>query len=468
MLRRRGTKRSKTGLIILLILILGGAIAGGVYLFTAKDFERVPPIIEVPKHAYWNANSPLRIKLSDNSALKSYQIFLNDGKNELLAASEEQMAAGQEKTVEIKYPKQGLDRNAKSVQLTVKAVDTSKWNLLSGNSAQKSVIFKLDYKRPSLSVLANSYSITQGGSALVIFQASDDDGLEQVYVQVADLKFKAQPYKKEGFYAVLIAWPFTQESFQAKAVAQDRAGNSRVAEIPFYLKPFRYSVSWIEAKDNFIDGKITELAEEDQSYMKENKLERLKAVNETMRINNEKLIHSVSAGISEEILSSWSIKPFYPLKNGQKIADFGDDRHYYYKDKAKEISQSYHLGYDLASNKMAPIVTSNDGVVVAATYNGIYGNMPIIDHGLGLYSLYGHCTSIDVKEGDHVSAGQVIATTGMTGLALGDHLHFGILVQGVDVRPIEWLDSKWIRDNVEKIFRDADAIMFGKDTNKTN
>jgi len=116
----------------------------------------------------------------------------------------------------------------------------------------------------------------------------------------------------------------------------------------------------------------------------------------------------------------------------------------------------------MASTQMADLVTSNDGKVVFAEYNGIYGNMPIIDHGLGLYTLYGHCATLNVKEGDYLKAGDKIAQTGKTGLALGDHLHFGILVQGIEVRPIEWLDSKWIRDNIDKIFKDADAIITPK------
>ena len=66
-----------------------------------------------------------------------------------------------------------------------------------------------------------------------------------------------------------------------------------------------------------------------------------------------------------------------------------------------------------------------------AKYNGIYGNNIIISHGLGVYSLYGHCSSMLVDEGEKIKAEQVIAKSGMTGLALGDHLHFGILVQGV-------------------------------------
>jgi len=181
-----------------------------------------------------------------------------------------------------------------------------------------------------------------------------------------------------------------------------------------------------------------------------------------MRLENEEMIHTLGKVVSDEMIESWKIKRFYPLKNGAKVASFGDHRHYYYQDKGNEVSQSFHVGLDMASTKMANIVSSNAGVVVNDESNGIYGNMPMIDHGLGLSTIYGHCSTILVRKGDHISAGTVIAKTGRTGLALGDHLHFGILVQGIEVRPEEWMDRKWIRDNIDKVFKEADKIIDDK------
>jgi murein DD-endopeptidase MepM/ murein hydrolase activator NlpD len=97
--------------------------------------------------------------------------------------------------------------------------------------------------------------------------------------------------------------------------------------------------------------------------------------------------------------------------------------------------------------------------VVFARLNGIYGNMPMIDHGFGLYTLYGHCSKMLVEEGEEVAQGQTIARTGMTGLALGDHLHFGVLVQGVEVWPMDWMKSNWIKKNIDKVFQKADRII---------
>jgi len=134
------------------------------------------------------------------------------------------------------------------------------------------------------------------------------------------------------------------------------------------------------------------------------------------------------------------------LRNSKVMASYGDRRVYLYK--GKPISRSVHLGYDLASVSNAPVEAANSGIVRFAGDLGIYGNAVVIDHGLGLMSLYGHLSEILVKDGQSVKKGELIAKTGSTGLAGGDHLHFGILVQGIEVSPLYWWDSRWIKANV--------------------
>jgi len=113
----------------------------------------------------------------------------------------------------------------------------------------------------------------------------------------------------------------------------------------------------------------------------------------------------------------------------------------------------------MASNAMAKIKPQNDGDVVFADYNGIYGNMPIVHHGLGLYTLYGHCSSINVNSGDSIMAGTHMANTGKSGYAMGDHLHFGVLIQGREVRPAEWMDSTWMKLNIGNVIKSAKEII---------
>ena len=80
---------------------------------------------------------------------------------------------------------------------------------------------------------------------------------------------------------------------------------------------------------------------------------------------------------------------------------------------------------------------------------GIYGNTVILDHGLGLFTLYSHLSSIDVKVGDPIKQLQIVGKTGETGLAAGDHLHYGVYLNGVSILPVEWWDQKWINDNIQ-------------------
>ena len=459
-MRRHGRKGG--GKVVSGILLLG-LFAGAGYIYSAPEFERVTPEVHSSESMFWNRKDPLKIKLTDNTGLKNFELILSDGKKSLIVGQGSFEKSIKEQTLLVKYPQSKiLDQKAKQLKLQVSVGDNSMWNFFQGNKSVKVLDIKVDYKRPNVNVLSNSYSITQGGSALVVFQA-EDENLDTLYVQTAGKKFQAQPYKKEGYYAALIAWPFTQTSFSAKIIATDMAKNRRVADIPFYLKKHKYKVSWIRAKDKFIDGKITDLASSDLQYADiDNRLEKLKAINETMRLKNEDLIHALGAQVSKVMIDSWKMKKFYPLRNGAKVASYGDARHYYYETKENEVSHSYHVGYDLASTKMAAIKSSNAGTVVYANENGIYGNMPMIDHGLGLYTLYGHCSQLLVKEEDKVKAGQIIAKTGVSGLALGDHLHFGILVQGIEVRPVEWFDGAWIKTNIDDVFASADKIITGK------
>src|SRR5206468_12335250 len=115
-----------------------------------------------------------------------------------------------------------------------------------------------------------------------------------------------------------------------------------------------------------------------------------------------------------------------------------------------------------ASTKQSPVTAANRGVVAFADPLTIYGNTVILDHGLGLQTLYAHLSSMEVKVGDEVAKGQELGRTGASGLALGDHLHFEVLVHGVSVTPIEWWDARWIRDHITKPLLDAGLSDLGQ------
>jgi len=455
--RVRSSRRRKSSfsliLWLLLLLIIG---AGAFFAYTSPMFERVPPKIIANSKISANSKTPIKFKLTDNAGIKSCKVALYSNGKELPLYNQKFLINSKVKDVEVALPKEVIDSKNSKWDIVISANDSSLWNFTLGNSAKFVAKLIIDNTPPKITVVANTQNIKKGGSGLVIYKV-EDKHLKESFIDIGNnIKFKPIKYKKDGVYATLIAWPFNMDTFNPKIVAIDNANNKSITSLNIYKIDKVYKSSKIKARDSFIDGKITELAQSDRDFANiTDRLQRLKAVNEKMRKKNEDLIHKYSKAVTP-FSGSWDIKPFKPLKGSKRVSDFGVKRYYYYKSPDNIVSTSYHVGYDFASVKHDNIYSSNKGSVVFAASNGIYGNMPLIDHGFGLYTLYGHCSSVMVKKGDKVTQNQVIAKTGVSGLALGDHLHFGVLVQGIEVLPLEWMKSKWIDDHITQIFRKAD------------
>jgi murein DD-endopeptidase MepM/ murein hydrolase activator NlpD len=165
-------------------------------------------------------------------------------------------------------------------------------------------------------------------------------------------------------------------------------------------------------------------------------------VNTDLREQNDAVI---AEAIPEPSEKQWS-GAFEQMRGSKVTSQFAELRNYLRY--GKRASRARHYGYDLASTTRAPITASNDGTVIFAGDNGIYGNLVLIDHGLGITTLYGHLSSLDVAVGDRVERGQTLGRSGATGLAGGDHLHFAVLVGRTYVDPLEWWDGRWIQDHI--------------------
>ena len=223
--------------------------------------------------------------------------------------------------------------------------------------------------------------------------------------------------------------------------ATDLAGNVTKSHLTVMSFERTFKSDSIEVTDNFllaVESKLRDLAPDAA-----NPLECYLYINNQVRTANVQTLRDIGRDSASAML--WS-GVFERLPRSAPRAGFGDHRFFSYQ--GKPVGESYHLGFDLASVRNAEVPAANSGRVVFCGNLGIYGNLIVIDHGLGLMSLYSHLNDQLVKAGDVVQKGQIIAHTGSTGLAFGDHLHFGILVGGVEVTPLEWLDPKWIKDNV--------------------
>lgn len=451
-------KRNLSSIIFgfILSIIVGLAL----FVYISPTFEREAPVIKLNvSSGYWNLKDPIDIVIEDESQIKEYRIFVKTPSEEIELDVMKSTELKNIVPLQIKAPVSLFKLKEESVELIIEAQDSSKWNYFEGNRVKSIYKIIIDKKRPIVTIVTNSYSITKGGSSLVIFKA-EDENIDEIYVEVDGKKFKPQPFYKDGYYISLVAWSMLQDSFKAMVVASDKAGNISKTYVPYYLIDKSYSISKIELSDAFLDGKIAELSEVyEETQGISDKLKRFKLINEDVRVKNEKLIHEITSRVSTNRVDDFPIKPFYPLRNGAKVASFGDHRLYSYGGNG--VSESYHMGLDLASVKLGDIKTQNPAVVVYTGENGIYGQMPILHHGLGLYTLYGHCSSLNVNQDDLLKADSVIANTGMSGYAMGDHLHFGVLVQGVEVRPEEWMDTQWLNLNINDVIKNSKKIIDG-------
>jgi len=451
----------KKGKIYLLVLVLFVLFLSGFLLNSLSIFEKNAPQILVEDLIYNNGKDPILIRAKDTqSGIKSVKISLRKDHNASTNVIYDQnMQAQRDLNLQVNLPKLAFKEKTKSYILDIEVSDASFWNF-GGNSARKEVVVVFDDKAPAIKILNHSYQIEKGGAASVVFKV-DDENLADVFIQTnKDQIFKATKFFKEGYFAALIAWDARDEDFKAYVVAKDKAGNLSEERIRYYLSNRKYRVSNINLNDNFLDGKIQNLAREYAPNNTFTRFENFKFVNETLRISNEDLIRKYTQEVPEESIDDFKLNLFLPLKNSSKVADFADHRFYFYE--GKFISDSYHMGLDLASTAKADIITNNNSQVVFAGENGIYGLNLILYHGFGVYTLYGHCSTINVALNEELKAGSIIAKTGVSGLALGDHLHFGVLVQGIETRPEQWQDKKWLENNIYKILNDSKKMILSE------
>ena len=431
---------------ILIFLIILGGIG---FIYFSPSFERIAPEIKIYSNGYTNLKNPIKIEIKDNRGIKEYKVIAKgDGFEEVIAKAATPNL-GKDILIKVNLPQ----INTKNIKLIVVATDTSNWHFFRGNQSVKEFLLKVDTTTPDAEVIANSYAIGRGGSAVAVVKA-EDENLKDAYILVnGKYKFKLTPFVKKGYYVSLIAWPIVEKRFDAELVAQDLAGNKIEVHIPYYWRKYRYPHKKIKITDRFIKNVAYRIIQKMGMKVPSDPIEAFKLENETIRKMNEEEIKKLTTPTDETRISSFYINRFNPLPGSKKEAGFGEFRDYYYKGKV--ISHAIHKGMDLAKIKHAKIYNSNNGKVIATKYIGIYGNVLIIYHKLGLYSLYAHTSEFKVKLNQFVRKGQVIARTGSTGGVFGDHLHFGIYIQGIAVNPIEWMDSHWIRVNILKVIYSA-------------
>jgi hypothetical protein len=331
----------------------------------------------------------------------------------------------------------------------ITALNDSWGRFFRGGRGEMVLDLPVRFAPPQVEVMTTQHYINQGGCDMAVFKVSA--GTAESGVQVGDNFFPSFPMKESQpeIRLCLFAYAYNVDpSTVPHIVARDDAGNETLASFNYKVFPKKFHSDTIDLDktqggkfmENVVPPIMSQTPElRDQGSLIKNFL----LINGTLRQEDAQKLVAFSQRTAPKFL--WK-GPFIRLP-GKTEASFADYRTYLYG--GQPVDHQTHLGFDLAGSEHMPVRAANDGVIVFAGFFGIYGNAVVIDHGCGIQSLYGHMSSIAVKEGDAVKRNQEIGRSGQTGLAGGDHLHFTMLLDGIPVNPVEWWDPHWIHDRID-------------------
>ncbi len=322
--------------------------------------------------------------------------------------------------------------------------DTYAWRLLAqrGTLAERAVM--IDLTPPGVELLTTQHNMRLGGSSVALFRMTPD--AVRAGVAVEDYFFPAVrgAFADPAVAVAIFAAPQDLSAdVQPVVRVADGVDNTREVALPCLIRDRQFGERSLSVSDQFLQRKMPEIFAASGRPMPDDLIEAYLYVNRDLRQESERRLRELTARSIDAPL--WD-GAFRRQPNAAPMSAFADRRSYEYGGNI--IDRQTHLGYDLASLKHAAVEAAQNGVVVHAGWLGIYGNAVVLDHGLGVFSLYGHMSTVAVQPGQRVRSGETLGQTGETGLAGGDHLHFSIMLRGIHVDPLEWWDEAWIRDHV--------------------
>ena len=421
----------------LAIVLLGSAL----WAFnTILEFEK-PAIVLKDDLSTIGPGKAIALSVSDQkSGIRNVSVTISQEGRDQVVLSETYARGTKEQTLSPELNPRKLNLKDGPATITITAEDHS-WLK---NRTTLSVETSIDTVPPQIGMISSAHNVNAGGTGVALYRVSEE--VTRTGILAGDRFFHGYPYAIQGkpCHIVYFAIPASasQGGLKILITARDKAGNESSVALPHLVREKKFKADQITLSRAFLEQKMPEFRQHDPR-VPATPLEAFLFVNETLRVENTKTIQA--AGSKSQPKALWE-GTFLRMKNAAPMAGFAQARTYSFEGMA--VSKSTHYGVDLASTERAPIESANNGVVVFTGYLGIYGNTVIVDHGLGLSSLYAHLSDIGVKVGQSVARGETLGASGSTGLAGGDHLHFSILVGGEFVNPTEWWDAHWIQDNV--------------------
>ncbi len=443
----------KLGVLLILALLL--AVVGSVsYLAWRQSVPGVQSLTPAPRFIGQKTTLTLTLEARRGNVARVEVRVVQDAKSTTVTRQEGAFGRRVELPLTIESASLGLREGAATLE--VWARDDFWRPLRVDDRAVAAYPVTVDMTPPKIELLAATRYVAPGGSGLVAFRVTGASRSTLTAGTLALPSFAWGPAER-GTRIALLALPWdTAPGTPFTLSAEDEAGNTAARGVPAELRPRRFPHDTIDIKDAFLQVKVPELLP--QRPAGQPLVEGFLVINRELRRQAEDAKRRIGATTADRPL--WEGR-FVQPRNTKVFANFAETRVYVFG--GRQIDTQVHYGFDLASTRRSPVPAANTGTVVFAGPLTIYGNTVIVDHGLGLQTLYAHLSSVEVKVGDAVEKGQQLGRTGNTGLAIGDHLHFEVLVNGVSVTPLEWWDAKWIRDHIEKPLLEAGLPQIGGD-----
>ncbi len=436
-------KRTGVYVAIAVVVLLAGV---GGWLYFAGYLDRGKPVIKLDSDiTAVGKKKNIGITFSDaSSGLSHLKVeIIQDNKPHILAQETFPSRGNKQKVIQLTINAEELKLKNGPATINITANDCSLFN-------NETIIVRqvrIDTLPPQIAILNSVNYINQGGTGFITYRTSKPTPLTGVYVDDRFSPGHTILMNNRPTSVTYFALPLDATNSKTKITifARDDAGNEARVSMPYDIKPKKFRADKVNLNDNFLQKIMPEFQSSIPQLQGKTPADVFAYVNSTLRDENTKTIQAICRkSINKKLWEG----TFHRMRNAKPMALFGDQRTYLVE--GKSYGNSVHLGVDLASTAHAPVEAANNGIVVFAGPLGIYGNAVIIDHGLGLFSLYGHLSSIETTVGKNVRKEEKLGLSGLTGLAGGDHLHFSILVGEQFVNPQEWWDPHWIADNVMK------------------
>ena len=430
-----------------IIAILCFVIVGVGWWFLSSYGEWGKPVITLDPeiNAIGRQKKAVQMTFTDQSrGLRNTSVSISQDNQEQILSSKNYPTPGtKEENLSLTIDPIALKLHNGPATLNVTVIDYSIWK----NKTVFTHPITIDMTPPQINLLNTTNHINSGGACVIAYGISEP--VVSTEVRVGNIIFPGYPCTisgKPGFISFFAqTLEANREKTSIKVLARDAAGNETTVNVPYVLRAKKYHSDKMTLPDSFLQKKMPEFQSQIPVLQGKAPVEVYMYVNSLLREDNLKTIQEICQKSSSKQL--WK-GTFLRMKDAAMMARFGDKRTIIYEGKI--VGESTHMGIDLASTAHAPVEAANNGLIVFTGALGIYGNTVIIDHGLGLFSLYSHMDAILVKKGQEVKKGEPIGQSGTSGLAGGDHLHFRILIGGQFVDPQEWWDAHWLSDNVTK------------------